>query len=76
MYLGTADSMPVPSTEVDGLIFASPDEIDLISRQSVTLEQYLATGGRASLRCEFDEMKVLEPFARFRDLSRILSMYS
>ena len=72
MYFGTAEGIPVPSSEVKGLLLLSEPEIHRLCRESMTLREYLDDGGRAILKEEFDTSRVLEPFAQLRLLSRIL----
>lgn len=73
MYLATADRLPAPLAEVKGLLLLDEENIHRICRGPVTLEEYLAGGGRALLNYEFDPDQVLEPFLQLRLLSRILS---
>jgi 8-oxo-dGTP pyrophosphatase MutT (NUDIX family) len=73
MYLAQAEGFPKPSSEVKGLLLLTPEEIHRLCQQPVILEQYLSRGGKAILNDEFDPRLVLEPFAQFRLLSRILA---
>ena len=74
MYLAQTKGIPSPSSEVKGILLPGKEEIHRLCRESVPLEQYLSRGGRAILKDEFDKKLILEPFAQFRFLSRILSM--
>ena len=76
MYLTQAEGLPHPSSEVKGLLLLTEEEIHLLCRASVTLEQYLSRGGRAILNAEFDPGRVLEPFVQLRLLSKILRLRS
>jgi GNAT superfamily N-acetyltransferase len=73
MYLAEADELPVPSSEVTGLLLLAEKDVHQICREAITLEQYLAGGGQAILTGAFDHKLVLEPFVQLRLLSRILS---
>lgn len=74
MYLADADGIPIPSSEVKGLLLLEKEEIHSLCQKPMTLEQYLSKGGKAVLNGEFDTSLVLEPFAQLRLFSRILSM--
>jgi len=74
MYLAQADGLPIPSSEVQGLLLLDRANIDRLCRKSLTLEQYLASGGQAILKGAFDRRMVLEPFAQLRLLGRILAL--
>lgn len=76
MYLTQAEGLPKPSSEVKGLLLLTEEEIHLLCREPVTLEQYLRRGGRAILNAEFDAGRVLEPFVQLRLLSKILRLKS
>jgi hypothetical protein len=72
MYLAEADELPVPSSEVTGLLLLTEKDIHRVCQESVTLEKYLAGGGQAILTGTFDHKLVMEPFVQLRLLSRIL----
>ncbi len=72
MYLAQVDGVPVPTSEVKGLIFLGRDALRRLCQEQITLAQYLRDGGNAILSPGFDQSLVLEPFAQLRLLSRIL----
>jgi len=74
MYLTQADQMPVPSTEVKGLLRLNSKEIQWLCQTPMTLAQFLAAGGRASLGAEFDRSLFMEPFIQLRLLAKILAL--
>ena len=76
MYLAGADGLPMPSSEIKGLLLLEKENIHRLCQKPHTLEQYLSGGGKAILSAEFDRKLVLEPFAQLRLLSRILSLQS
>lgn len=76
MYLAQTDDFPTPSSEVKGLLLLEKENIHRLCQESLTLEQYLNSGGQAILKDEFDKSLILEPFIQLRLLSRILSMQS
>jgi hypothetical protein len=72
MYLAEADEIPVPSSEVRGLLLLKPEDIHWICREPPTLGQYLARGGQAILKEPFDQNLILEPFIQLRIFAKIL----
>ena len=66
MYLAQTEDIPMPSSEVKGLLLLEEAEIHHLCREPVTLKQYLQTGGKAILQDEFDHHRILEPFAQLR----------
>jgi len=76
MYLAHTEGLPVPSSEVKGLLLLKKEEVHRLCQEPLTLEQYLSRGGKAILKDEFDTRLLLEPFAQLRLLSRILSVQS
>ncbi len=76
MYLAHTNESPNPSSEVRGLLMLKPNEVHKIAQETVTLGQYIRSGGRAILLDAFDEDKVLEPFFQLRAFSRILQLNS
>ncbi len=76
MYLAHAEGVPVPSSEVKGLLLLEEREVHRLCQKPIILKQYLDFGGKAILKDNFDTSLVLEPFAQLRLLSRILSVES
>jgi 8-oxo-dGTP pyrophosphatase MutT (NUDIX family) len=76
MYLAHAEGVPVPSSEVKGLLLLKETEVYRLCQEPITLQQYIDFGGQAILKDNFDTSLVLEPFAQLRLLSRILSAQS
>jgi 8-oxo-dGTP pyrophosphatase MutT (NUDIX family) len=72
MYFADAEAIPVPSSEVKGLVLLTETDIHRLCHESVTLKEFLETGGKVILNGDFDTSRVLEPFAQLRLLSRIL----
>jgi hypothetical protein len=73
MYLAQADRLPIPSSEVKGLLLLDQANIHRLCRETLTLAQYLSLGGQAILNAEFDPRLLLEPFIQLRLLSKILT---
>ncbi len=72
MYLARTEDLPMPSSEVKGILLLREDDVFQICRTPTTLEQYLQSGGRALLQADFDRSLVLEPFMQLRILARLL----
>jgi hypothetical protein len=75
MYFANTEGIPIPSSEVKGLLLLTETEVHRLCQESVTLKKYLDWGGKAILKAEFDMSLSLEPFVQLRLLSRILSMH-
>jgi hypothetical protein len=74
MYHAQAEGIPIPSSEVKGLLLLTKEEIHRLCQEPQTLEQFLQRGGMAIMNAEFDKSLVLEPFLQLRLLSRILQI--
>ena len=72
MYLAQADRLPIPSSEVKGLLLLDKKDIHRLCREPITLGQYLKNGGKALLNYEYDRGLVLEPFIQLQLLSRMI----
>jgi ADP-ribose pyrophosphatase YjhB (NUDIX family) len=73
MYLAQANGLPVPSSEVKGLLLLDEGQIHRLCRQTLTLGQYLDSGGKAILNGDFDRTLALEPFLQLRLLDKMLT---
>jgi hypothetical protein len=72
MYLARAAGQPFPSAETQGLLLLRPDDVTQLVDGGVTLEAYLAMGGRALLRAALPPGLLLEPFLQLRALADLL----
>ncbi len=72
MYFADAEGIPVPSSEVKGLLLLTETEIHRLCQEPLTLQEFLRNDGKAMLNGNFDKSLVLEPFAQLRLLSSIL----
>jgi hypothetical protein len=75
MYFANTEGIPIPSSEVKGLLLLSETEIHRLCREPITLKKYLDCGGKAILKENFDLDLTLEPFVQLRLLSKILSRF-
>jgi 8-oxo-dGTP pyrophosphatase MutT (NUDIX family) len=69
MYLARTDDTPRPATEAHGLLLLSRTDVARLSRQTLTLRQYLRAGGQAQLRDKMPLDLPLQPFAQLRWLA-------
>jgi 8-oxo-dGTP pyrophosphatase MutT (NUDIX family) len=73
MYLAQTTDMPIPSSEIKGLILVKQHELSQIVQLPVTLRQFVEQGGRVLLRSSVDTNLVLVPLLQARMLARIIS---
>lgn len=73
MYLAHAEGIPIPSSEVKGLLLLDESDIHRLCQEPITLQAFLNNGCKAIMKDEFDTSLVLEPFVQLRLLSRILN---
>ncbi|EFH81562.1 hypothetical protein [Ktedonobacter racemifer] len=75
MYLAHAYDEPQPQNEAKALLLLSPTDIAYITTSSVTLEQYLARGGKAIFRADLPQHLPLKPFLQLHWLHKLLQMH-
>ena len=73
MYLSTTLTHPTPSSETQGLLLLSPENIRLICRKKISLSDYQRLGGVSLLKTELDMDLILQPFPQLIFLSRLLN---
>ncbi|WP_079508636.1 DNA mismatch repair protein MutT [Mesobacillus jeotgali] len=72
MYLGYSDSEPRPSSETNGLLLLTSDDIQRICKGGFTLRNYLAQGGSAVLKTDINTDLPLQPFPQLLFLHELL----
>lgn len=72
MYLAYTDSPPAPSGETAGLLCLSPEDIQHICRNNVTLREFICDNGQVILEEDMDKDLVLTPFPQMKVLARLL----
>lgn len=72
MYLGHSESEPRPSSETSGLLLLTSNDVHLICKQRITLNDYLRQHGKALLKRELNEDLLLEPFPQLQFLAELL----
>lgn len=72
MYLSNALTMPTPSSESKGLLLLSPENVQLICQNNISLREYQQLGGECILKWELDTYLILQPFPQLLFLSRLL----
>lgn len=74
-YLALAEGSPRPGAEAQGIIFLEPTWVQRLSRDQVTLGQFLQAGGEAILRQGFDLGLLLLPFPQLQLLPQLLARH-
>jgi hypothetical protein len=72
MYLSYSDTKPEPSSETHGLLLLSPNDVDLICQNKLTLNDYIKLNGISILKSNLDRDLILEPFPQLLFLSKLL----
>ncbi|WP_417900838.1 NUDIX domain-containing protein [Bacillus haimaensis] len=72
MYLSYANNKPKPSSETNGLLLLTPDDVQLICNNKITLNEYLQQNGIAILKRKLNQNLILEPFPQLLFLSELL----
>lgn len=72
MYLSHAFTRPAPSSESQGLLLLSPENVRLICRKKLSLSDYHELDGVSILKTELDRNLLLQPFPQLLFLSQLL----
>ena len=72
MYLSYSDSEPVPSSETNGLLLLSPEDVQFICNNKITLHEFIKKNGKAILKGDIDGDLLLTPFPQLLFLSKLL----
>jgi 8-oxo-dGTP pyrophosphatase MutT (NUDIX family) len=75
IYLGYSEDTPTPAGEVKALLLLQPREIHLLTSNTLTLGQYLDSGGKAIFRDILPHNILLEPYPHLRILDRLLQLH-
>ena len=76
MYLARTDDPPAPAAEARGLLLLSRADVVRLTRQTLTLRQYLDLSGEAFLRDQLPLDLPLQPFAQLQALAVIWELHS
>ncbi|MFZ7759367.1 NUDIX hydrolase [Bacillus thuringiensis] len=72
MYMAHAENKPTPSSETNGLLLLSVNDIRLISSKGITLNEYIKQGGIAVLKEKMNKELILQPFPQLMFLAELL----
>ena len=72
MYVAYSKMLPKPSSETNGLLLLSLNDIELICTGKITLTDYTNQGGVAILKEKMDKELILQPFPQLMFLAELL----
>lgn len=72
MYMAHAENEPTPSSETNGLLLLSVNDIRLICSKEITLNDYIKQGGMAILKEKINKDLILQPFPQLMFLAELL----
>ncbi|CAG7648579.1 hypothetical protein PAESOLCIP111_05631 [Paenibacillus solanacearum] len=75
IYLAYTEDTPVPSAEAKALLLLSPADIAALIDRPQTLEQFIASGGKALIKQDIPMHLPLEPFPQVRMLHTLLQKH-
>lgn len=73
MYLANTSTLPTPSSETDGILLLTPENVQLICQKKLSLRDYHKRNGLSIIKTELDMDLILEPFPQLVFLSRLLN---
>lgn len=73
MYLSKTLTLPTPTSESEGLLLLSPENIRLICREKISLNDYHKLDGVSILKSELDMNLILQPFPQLLFLSKLFN---
>ncbi|MGF7056957.1 NUDIX hydrolase [Brassicibacter mesophilus] len=71
LYFAYSDEEPKPDSETHGILFLTLKDIDSISNEMITIEDFLKSGGKALFRKELRKDVTLKPGAHLSFLSML-----
>ncbi|MBG9716581.1 NUDIX hydrolase [Bacillus cereus] len=72
MYMAHVENKPTPSSETNGLLLLSVNDIRLISSKEITLNEYIKQDGIAVLKEKMNKELILQPFPQLMFLAELL----
>ena len=72
MYLSYSEDEPTPSSETNGLLLLTPEEIHFICNHQITLNDFIKQNGKAILKENINKDLFLTPFPQLVFLSKLL----
>lgn len=71
LYFAYSDEEPVPDSETHAILFLSLTDVDLICKESITIDDFLKSGGKALFQNELRRDVILKPGVHLRFLSML-----
>lgn len=71
LYFAYSDQEPVPDSETHGILFLKKEDIDLICKEKITIDDFLKSGGKALFQKELRRDVILRPGVHLRFLSTL-----
>ena len=72
MYLSYSENEPNPSSETNGLLLLTPQDIHLICNYKITLNDFIKQDGKAIIKGNINRDLFLTPFPQLLFLSKLL----
>ena len=72
MYLSYSESEPIPSSETNGLLLLSPENVQFICTNKITLNDFIKKNGKVILQGDINGDLLLTPFPQLIFLSKLL----
>ncbi|MED3651746.1 NUDIX domain-containing protein [Heyndrickxia sporothermodurans] len=72
MYLSHSDIEPKPSSESNGILLLTPEDVHLICHEKITLKEFISQNGTSILKNTINKDLLLHPFPQLVFLSRLL----
>jgi hypothetical protein len=72
LYLAYSEEEPIPDSETNGILFLKLDDIDLICRELITIDDFINSGGRALFQKELRRDIILKPGVHLKFLSMLI----
>ncbi len=72
MYLSYSENEPSPSSETNGLLLLTPEDIHFICNNKITLNDFIKQNGKAILKGNINRDLFLTPYPQLLFLSKLL----
>lgn len=75
LYFAYSDEEPVPDSETHAILFLSLTDVDLICKDSITIDGFLKSGGKVLFQKELRRDVILKPGVHLRFLSMLIERH-
>ncbi|MFJ5770114.1 NUDIX hydrolase [Psychrobacillus sp. NPDC093180] len=76
MYLSYSENEPYPSSETNGLLLLTPEDVHFICNNKITLNDFIKQNGKVILKENINRDLFLTPFPQLLFLSKLLKEHS